>query len=159
MKYFLLLITSAGFLLSCNQTKSNNDKTPAKNNSVQMADTINKTVKLSAEPKTLKLSALPDSIKVIMTNNTADTITTGLHYYIEKREANQWQEISPKDIAFIDLGWQLRPTETKNFEKKLFKDQINYKTGKYRIVKYYLKSDYQQTKQKFTVDAEFTITD
>ena len=157
MKKLSILITSLVLLLSCNQTKSNNETTRPNDNSVQVADTISKTVKLSAQPEILKLSALPDSITVLMTNNITDTITTGLHYSIEIQEANEWKEISPKDIVFNDLGWRLKPNDTESFAKKLYKDQIDYKAGKYRIVKHYLKSDYLQTKEDYTVLAKFSI--
>ena len=157
MKNLFILILSTTFLLSCNQIKSNNEKTATNDNNEQVADTTNKVVYLTAERATIKLSAIPESINVIMTNNTTDTITTGLHYSIEKLIGYDWQEVSPKDIVFNDLGWRLKPTDTENFEKKLFKDQIDYKPGKYRIVKYYLKSDYQKTKQNYNIYAEFNI--
>ncbi len=157
MKKILVLTIPAIFLLSCNQTKSNAEATHSIDNSAAAADTVSKTVKLSVQPETFKLSALPDSIMVIMTNNTADTITTGLHYHIEKLQADEWKEVSPKDIAFIDIGWRLKPYDTERFGKKLYKDKIHYKSGKYRIAKYYLKSDYHHTKKTFNVYAEFTV--
>lgn len=157
MKQIFILMLSA-LLWSCNQTKSNKDESSVNNNYEQtvQADTA-KTVQLIAEPSTLKLSALPDSIKVIITNNTTDTITTGLHYFIEKLADSQWNEVSPKDIVFHDLGWRLKPNDSETFVKKLYKDQIKFTTGKYRIVKYYLNSDYQKTKQQLNVYAEFEI--
>lgn len=157
MKKLLILVISTVFLLSCNQRNGNNETKHTIDNSAQPADTIRKTIKLSAQPETLKLSALPDSIKVILTNNTTDTITTGLYYAIEKLEGNQWVEVSPKDVVFNDLGWRLRPNDSERFVKKLYKNQIAYKAGKYRILKYYLKSDYQETKENYNVYAEFNI--
>lgn len=156
MKNLLILIISTAFLLSCNQ-RNDNKEVHTIDNSAQSADTISKTIKLSAQPETLKLSAFPDSITVILTNNTIDTITSGLHYVIEKLEDNKWNEVSPKDIVFHDLGWHLKPNDTESFGKKLYKNQIDYKAGRYRIVKYYLKSDYQQTKENYNVYAEFNI--
>lgn len=156
MKY-LLILTLSTILLSCNQTKNNHKEAQADNNKVQVADTAKQAVTLSAVPETLKLSALPDSIQVLMTNNTADTISTGLHYYIEKFEDNKWIDVSPKGIVFHDLGWQLKPNGNESFAKKLYKDQINYKAGKYRIVKYYLPSNYKATKNSHDVYAEFKI--
>ena len=70
---------------------------------------------------------------------------------------NERKVISPKDILFHDLGWRLKPSESENFNMKLYKDQINYKTGKYRIVKYYLNSDYQKTKETHNVYGQFDI--
>lgn len=156
MKNILILVLSAVFLLSCNQ-RNDNKEVHTDDNNVKSADTISKMVNLSAQPETLKLSALPDSITVILTNNTTDTITTGLHYSIEKQQANEWNEVSPKDIVFHDLGWHIKPNDTESFVKKLYKDQIDYKAGKYRIVKYYLKSNYQQTKENYNIYAEFNI--
>nr|WP_321413531.1 immunoglobulin-like domain-containing protein [uncultured Allomuricauda sp.] len=92
-----------------------------------------------------------------MTNNTNDTITTGEHFRIEKFENNEWIDFTPKDIAFNDIGYELKPYGVKTFHENLFKNKIDYKQGKYRIVKYYFKSDYQQTNEDFNIYAEFEI--
>jgi len=144
-------------LLSCNQLKSDKEADPTDNNNEQKGDTINGIVKLSLEPVEFKLFQLPDTIKVTMTNSTKDTITTGEYYRIEKLGGNEWTEISAKDMAFHDIGYDLRPNDTKIFIKYLFKNKNNYKAGKYRVVKYYLKSDYHKTKKNFNVYAEFDI--
>src|SRR5690606_9234572 len=130
MKNLILLIISTTLLLSCNQTKQEGQSTKKE----QVNGAIGKSVSLSVEPNVFKLSELPGIVTVTMTNNTNDTITTGLHYQIENYENNEWKEILPKDIMFHDLGFQLKPTGTESFEKKLYKDQINYKMGTYRIV-------------------------
>lgn len=153
MKTLILLIISTTFLLSCNQTRQEEQSTKKE----QVNSVMGKSVSLSAKPNVFKLSELPGTVTVTMTNNTNDTITTGLHYQIENYENNEWKEISPKDIMFHDLGFQLKPTETESFEKKLYKDLINYKMGTYRIVKYYLNSDYQKSKEDFNVYAEFEV--
>lgn len=144
-------------MLSCNQRKTDKSVHPTENFSGQNSDTTDHTVKLSLESAALRLSELPEAIKVTLTNNTTDTIIIGEHFRIEKFEANKWLDFSPKDIVFHDIGFDLKPNCTKTFNKKLFKNKINYKPGKYRIVKYYLKSDYQQTKEDFDVHAEFEI--
>lgn len=154
MKNLILSIISTTLLLSCNQAKQKEEEQLTKNE--QVNDVIGKSVSLSVKPNVFKLSELPDTVTVTITNNTTDTITTGLQYYIEKLENKEWKEISPKNMVFNDLGWQLRPNDTENFEKKLYKDQISYELGKYRIVKYYLNSDYQK-KKKFNVYAEFEV--
>lgn len=92
-----------------------------------------------------------------MTNKTNDTITTGLYYQIEHYKNNGWIEIMPAQF-FHDLGYRLKPSDFHTFDKKLLTNQIDYDIGKYRIVKYYLKSDYKNTKKKFNVYTEFTIT-
>lgn len=159
MKNKLILVVSIVFLISCGQGKSNNEANLL-NNKEQLVDTdTTETVQLAVEPEVLKLSALPDSIKVTMSNNTRDTITTGLYYSIEKLKDDGWYEVSPKNIVFQDLGWQLKPNASEAFAKKLYKDVIHYETGKYRVVKYYLKSDYTQTKKRYDVYAEFNIGD
>lgn len=155
MKKLILLIISTILLSSCNQQTKAKEEPSAKNE--QVNDIADKTVSLSVEPNVFKRSEIPDAVTVTMANNTNDTITTGLHYQIENYENNGWKEVSPKDIVFNDLGWRLKPADSENFEKKLYKAQINYKPGKYRIVKYYLKSDYQKTKEHFDVYAEFEV--
>lgn len=154
MKNLILLIISTTLLLSCNQTKKEEKQSAS---TEQINNIEDKSVSLSVVPNVFKLSEIPDTVTVTITNNTNDTITTGLHYQIENYENNEWKEVSPKDILFHDLGWTLKPTDTENFEKKLYKDQINYKAGKYRIVKYYLNSDYQKTKENHNVYGEFDI--
>lgn len=155
MKQLILLIISTTLLLSCNQPKKNNEEQSTTKE--QVNDMVDKTVSLSIEPEIFNLSEIPDAIKVTITNNTNDTITTGVHYQIENYQNNVWKEVSPKDIVFEDLGWRLKPTNSEIFDKKLYKDQINYKTGKYRIVKYYLNSDYQTTRETHNVYGEFEI--
>lgn len=157
MKKFILLMIAATILLSCNQLKSDKEAEPTGNKSGQKGDSINGIVKLSLEPAEFKLFQLPDTIKVTMINHTKDTITTGEHYSIEKLGNNEWIGISAEDMAFHDIGYVLRPNDTKIFTKYLFKNIINYKTGKYRVVKYYLKHDHQKAKKNFNVYAEFDI--
>lgn len=94
---------------------------------------------------------------VKITNNTNDTITTGLHFCIERFEADRWKVVSPKDIEFPDLGWRIVPDGSETFTKKLYKDRIHYTAGRYRVVKHYLKSDYMQTRKSFEIFAEFDI--
>lgn len=159
MKKIIILAISTVLFLSCNQTTNESNRNAIENQGTEATKTDNSTVQLSAGQKTLKLSQLPESIDVAMTNNTTDTITTGLHYNIQKFDANEWKEVSPNDIVFHDIGFRLRPNEKKNFETKLYKNQIDYTTGEYRVVKYYLMSDYQETKQRFDVYAEFTVED
>lgn len=154
VKIFILLMLPATILLSCNQTR--NDKKEKSHENKQVKNVLNDMVLLSVKPNVLKLSELPNLVEVIITNNTNDTITTGLHYRIEHYEKNEWNEVSPEQ-PFHDLGWTLIPSGFHPFETKLLPDKINYKTGKYRIVKYYLKSDYQNTKKDFNVYAEFNI--
>lgn len=156
-----LLIASLVVLLSCDQTTAKKDFAVANNtpNEQQTAVHTAKTVGLIVEPATLKLSALPENIKATMINNTTDTIMTGLHYSIEKSEDGQWNEVSPDGIVFHDLGWRLKPSHRKSFEKNLYKDQVKFTVGAYRIVKYYLKSDYSDTKKTLHVYAEFNITE
>ena len=157
MEKNIILIISAIVLLSCNQTKTNQSENPADVISEQKSDTTDPTLKLSLVSAELKLSELPDAIKVTMTNNTNDTITTGEHFRIEKFENNEWIDFTPKDIAFNDIGYELKPYGVKTFHENLFKNKIDYKPGKYRIVKYYFTSDYQQTNEDFNIYAEFEI--
>lgn len=157
MRIDLLLTISIILLFGCNNPKKN--KTEKSTELVETKEVLNEVISLSLMPNVFKLSQLPDMVEVKMTNNTNNTITTGLHYKIERNENNEWKEVSPKDMVFHDLGWRLTPGHTENFEKQLYKDQINYKIGKYRIAKYYLKADYQKSKQNYTIYAEFSIAE
>ncbi|MFD2597761.1 immunoglobulin-like domain-containing protein [Sphingobacterium corticis] len=153
MKNLIVSIISITLLSNCNQSNINRQSI----NKEQVNDTVEKTVSLSIKPNVFKLSHIPDTVKVVMSNNTHDTIMTGLHYKIENLENKEWKEASPNDVMFNDLGWQLNPTNSGNFDKTLYKDRIKYEAGRYRIVKYYVKSDYQKSKQKITVFAEFEV--
>ena len=124
----------------------------------QAENVLNDTaVSLSVEPNVFKLSKVPEIVKVTMTNNTNDTITTGLRYRIETFEKNEWKEVSPPEQFFDDIGLRLIPSAFHTFEERLLTDKIDYKAGKYRIVKSYLKSDYEKTKKDYFVYAEFKI--
>jgi|SRR5690554_3292431 len=146
---------AVAFLTGCNDTKNIDSEKTSKVVIEQIANTD--TVILSIAPKVFKLSELPDTLYVTMTNNTSDTITTGLHYRIEAFINNEWKSVSPEDIAYQDIGFRLQPAEYRVFDKLLLKDQIAYQVGKYRIVKYYLKSDYQRNKKTYNLYAEFNI--
>lgn len=153
---FILLIIAALTLSNCNQGKRINNEEHIEDQIETETETLADTVTLSAEPNEIKLSALPDTLKVIMANHTKDTITTGLYYHIEYCKNNEWINISP-DQFFNDLGFLLTEGDYRTFDVKLLKEQIEYKTGKYRIAKYYLKSDYQATKKTFYTYADFNI--
>lgn len=137
MKKFILLIISATFISS---------GTPIQEGAVT----------LSVTPNLVKLFELPEIVEVTMTNNTQETISAGLHYWIEHYENKEWTKVSPEQV-FEDIGYNFSPSVFYTYEKSLFTDEIDYKVGKYRIVKYYLKSDYQETKEEFRIFAEFEV--
>lgn len=154
MKNIIALTIPIFFLLSCKQTKNESEKTY---NQTKTADTIIEIVKLTINPKSFKLSSLPETVEIEMKNKTNDTITTDDHYQIEKLEEDKWINILPKNMTFYDIGYDLKPLDNKIFEEKLLKNEISYNSGKYRVVKYYLKPDYQKTREKNNVYAEFEI--
>ncbi len=137
MKKFILLIISTIFLSS---------STPIQE----------ETVTLLVKPNVFNLSELPETVEVTMTNNTQETILAGLHYWIERYENDRWIKVSPAQ-AFEDINYNFSPSVFYTYEKDLFTEEIDYKVGKYRIAKYYLKSGYQETKKEFRVYAEFRI--
>lgn len=151
MKKIIALTIPIFFLLSCKQTKNESEKT------YNQTKTADKIVELTIEPKTFKLSSLPETVEIKMKNKTSDTITTGDYYQIEKLEEDKWINISSKDMTFHDIGYDLKPLDNKIFEEKLLKNEISYNSGKYRVVKYYLRPDYQKTREKINIYAEFEI--
>ena len=116
-----------------------------------------KGVQLTVDPKVFQHAAIPDVLSVHMLNNSSDTIITGLHYQIEYFENQQWKDILPKNLLFNDLGWELKPQQSQNFEKELYKDSLAYKAGKYRIVKHYVKTSFQKKNENFVVYGSFVI--
>lgn len=152
MRKICILAILTIFLGSCNKT----DKNKGLEDNEQLTDTITKAVTLSVKPDNLKLAAIPEVLTVTMTNTTNDTITTGQNYHIEHFQNDKWEKISP-DQVFNDIGYMITFGKSKVFDVRLLKDQISYNKGKYRVVKYYLKSDYQKTKENFNVYSEFNI--
>lgn len=120
------------------------------------SQTTNEPISLSVKPNILKLSELPETVEVTMTNNTQETISAGLHYWIEHYEINEWKKVSPEQ-TFDDIGYNFSPSVFYTYEKNLFTEEIDYKIGRYRIGKYYLTSDDQKAKEGFNVYAEFEI--
>lgn len=118
---------------------------------------LHKGVQLTVDPKVFQHAAIPNVLSVHMLNNSSDTIITGLHYQIEYFENQQWKDILPKNLLFNDLGWELKPQQSKNFEKELYKDSLAYKAGKYRIVKHYVKTSFQKKNENFVVYGSFVI--
>ncbi|PRD54462.1 immunoglobulin-like domain-containing protein [Sphingobacterium gobiense] len=137
MGKFILLIMSAIFLSS---------NTPIQEESVT----------LSVTPGVFNLPELPETVEVTMINNTKETISAGLHYWIEFYENEEWIKVSPEQ-TFEDISYNFSPSVFYTYEKDLFTEQIDYRVGNYRIVKFYLKSDYQETKEVFNVYVEFTV--
>lgn len=155
----LLTITTAFIVWGCRQPNNNKETRQTSYTSVKNTGSVNSVVALAADPQKIEINAMPDSIQVAIFNNTNDTITTGLHYTIEKLEDSEWKEISPEGIPFHDLGWTLKPGDTQSFSESTYANQINYQTGRYRVVKYYLKSDYGKTRETYNVYAEFNIVE
>lgn len=102
--------------MSWNQNKKKEEQLSKKEKGNEVEDG---SVSLSIEPNVIKLSEIPDTIKATISNNTNDTITTGLHYQIKNYQNSVWKEVSSKDMAFHNLGWRLKPTESEIFVKKL----------------------------------------
>lgn len=156
MKIILILVTTILFI-NCNQSKNNTTATSLQTKNTGKADEVINEVILSLQPNVFQLTTLPDTLNIQMANHTKDTITTGLHYRIELLKNGEWIEFSPKDILFEDMGFGLLPADFKDFVVRLFKEKVIYHPGKYRVVKYYLTSDYAKTKKRNDVYTEFKV--
>lgn len=151
---FLILVMLSGW--SCRQPNKENTVTIAEEQYTQKEVIIKDDVELSVDSNVFQLSALPDMVKVKMENYTNDTITTGLYYHIEYDNEGQWVDILP-DQFFNDLGYSIRSGDATEFDIRLLSDQVDYKVGRYRIAKYYLKSDFLETRERQYVYVEFII--
>jgi hypothetical protein len=152
-----IVLFMTGFLfLSCNQNKTSENTESASKQKTVSQNELQDTVLLSTATDVFKLSSVPDTLNVKMTNHTGDTLTTGLHYDIQKLENSEWIKVLP-DQFFQDIGFGLLPSESKSFTVRMRKDQAVYKAGNYRVVKYYLKQDFKKTRKQFFVYAEFRI--
>lgn len=153
----VILLFIAGILLtSCDQNKPSNESESAKKQKIINQSKLQDTVLLSSPTDVFKLSSIPDTLSFKMINHTKDTLMTGLHYDIQKLENNKWIKALP-DQAFNDIGIIVLPSESKSFTVRTIKDQVIYKSGTYRVVKYYLKNDFQKTREQFFVYAEFRM--
>lgn len=113
-------------------------------------------VTLSVTPDVFNLTEIPETVDVTMTNNTQDTLSAGLYYWIEKFENDEWKKISPEQSS-EEATYKFSPSVFYTYEKSLFRDEIHYTAGKYRIAKYYFKSGLQKTKERYSVYAEFDV--
>jgi len=156
MKMIWILVSTV-FFMSCNQSEKGKTVTSLVKKDVQKPDDATNEVMLSVQPDILELSALADTLDIKMTNYTSDTVTTGLHYRVWFFENNQWTTITPKDMVFNDIGYSLRPMDSKDFVIRLFKEKTHYQVGKYRVIKYFLASDYAKTKESHEVYVEFKV--
>lgn len=155
-KATIVLFVTGFLFLSCNQNKTSKKTESSPKQKTVSQNELKDTVLLSTATNVFKLSSIPDTLSVKMTNHTVDTLTTGLHYDIQKLEKNEWIKALP-DQLYQDIGFGLLPSESKFFTVRMRKDQVVYKSGNYRIVKYYLKQDFKKTRKQFFVYAEFRI--
>ncbi|HLS94970.1 MAG TPA: immunoglobulin-like domain-containing protein [Sphingobacterium sp.] len=157
MKNSLLLFVLAAILWSCGQGGNNNDRRSSGHRNGSKADTVRQGVTFSVQPDVFKRSTLPDSVQVKISNNTTDTLITGVSYHIEMLENGKWTVVSPDDMVFISIGVLIPPSSDQFFTKGMLKDQIPYRTGEYRIVKPYVKGNFQKTREEHFLYAPFTI--
>lgn len=157
MKYRLISLFIVGFFfLSCDQNSTPKEPVSEKNSEINLPDTFQNKVLLISATDIIDLSSIPDTLSIRLINNTADTLTTGMQYGIEKKENKKWTNVLPEQ-EFQDIGFAIFPGDEKDFTIKLVKDKIKYDRGTYRLVKYYLKQDYYKTRQQFPLYVEFRI--
>jgi major membrane immunogen (membrane-anchored lipoprotein) len=155
--YTALILASAVFLFGCGQSdKSQTDSSAVETTLQEGTEDINE-VRLSAQRDTLAISELADTLSIKMINYTPANVTTGLHYSVDMFENNQWATVTPKDMAFNDIGYRLLPGDSQDFVIRLFKDTIHYRPGKYRIGKYFMASDYDKHRESHHIYAEFEV--
>jgi hypothetical protein len=153
----ILWILAVVFMQSCSQPDNKaEERTDEK--TAQESSTTGSSVTLSIESESFPYAKIPEEVQVRMTNHTTDTIITGMHYRIEVLNDNKWSVISPDDMFFIEIAYELKPAEERSFDTPLLTDRILYKAGKYRIVKYYIPSGYQNERiESHDLYAEFSI--
>lgn len=156
MKHPLLLLGITAIIWSCQQSSQTDSPKASDPQTGIVSDAPREDVTFSVEPNVFKLSHLPDSVQAKISNHTTDTLVTGVGYHIEMLEDDRWSVVSP-ERGFIAVGILLLPASDKLFTKQLLKDEIPYKVGKYRLVKYYVREDFQQTREQSFLYAPFTI--
>lgn len=151
-KSLFLLLLSGSVLVSCNQNNNTQDTTDM----APREDTVMNEVLLTSVSEVLQATSIPDTLSVQMSNNTKDTINTGMYYDIEQLHDKTWMTVLPEQ-NFQDIGFRVLPSDSKRFGVKLLRDQITYEPGSYRVVKYYMKPDFKETKEQHCIYAEFTV--
>jgi len=155
-KVIISLFIAFFLLLSCDKNRTPIEKNHDSKYTNKSRYDLQDTVILSISTTVFKITTIPDTVRVAMINSTADTLTTGLHYEIQRLESNKWVKVLP-DQMFQDIGFAILPNHSKSFTVKMMKDQAAYKSGDYRIAKYYLNQDFRKTKKHYFVYAEFRI--
>ncbi len=75
-----------------------------------------------------------DNIEVIIQNNLEKTIYFGEDYSLEKYEKNGWNSL-PLVVAYNSIGFSLPSGAKQKIKIPLLKNQYEYKSGYYRIIK------------------------
>lgn len=152
-KHLFLIVAAGFFVLSCDQNKNVKQ---SRNETKADHETPQYRVSLSVALGSFRSSSIPDTLSVEMRNSTRDTITTGLHYDIQKLKNKDWVKVLPEQ-PFQDIGVMLLPSGSKFFTVRTMKDKTAYHPGRYRVVKYYLKPDFRKSRAQFLVYAEFYV--
>ena len=119
---------------------------------------VEKAVLLKSTPDHFEVSGLSAGASVTMINGTNEIITTGEYYHIEYFNGKDWLKVPFFDeIVFNDIGYELPEGVSRNFAIKFYPEKYDYKAGEYRVVKYYLKEDFRETKLRMYVYAPFVI--
>lgn len=159
MKKAILYISFLLCMANCGQTNESEKESAVDTlanikNNTPLEDKVSMTI----SSENFQYSDLGKTAEIMIANNTNEKILTGDHYYIEHFKDGQWQKLSFfEEIAFHDIGYQLAPLESKKFNISFYGDKHTYDKGQYRVVKYYLKEDYQHTKRLNDIYAPFTI--
>ena len=121
---------------------------------------LNDLVDISINEKTLTKK----NVSITITNNSEYHITFGEAFTIEKydRDTNSFESLentTGKNCAFNDIGYVLKPHETKTLKQDWSCDYNELDKGSYRIVKdMFFDSDTPVDKaDQFTVSVEFEI--
>lgn len=91
--------------------------------------------------------------KLVVTNNKREQITTGKLYFVEFYDGTNWKNLKFfDDMVFTDIGYEIKPSNSKEFIVDLNPVSYNYAPGRYRVGKV----AYASTK-KATITTELTV--
>lgn len=73
-----------------------------------------------------------------MINNTSEVISTGNAFTLEKWDGKKWVKLSySTNRIFTNIGYEIKPGDSKSLETDVSGYYPNLPKGKYRISKFY----------------------
>lgn len=161
MKRILIFLQIAVFICSCHKAKleDNTNVQDSDKTVTAVRDSAADGVALRLQPRHFTVAQLKDKGSLTMENNSQEAIMTGDNYHIERLNEGKWEMVKVfRELAFNSIGYMIPAGESKEFEISFLADKERYTTGKYRVVKHYVKDADIAPKASHNLYFEFKVT-